>query len=294
MSRYAFFRGCMIPTKLPHLEYVARQVLPELGVELVDLDGFTCCPDPVGLGAIDPLTWMAIGARNVSVAEEEGLDILTLCNGCAYTLCHVNHDLRENEGLKEKINDILADTGHEFQGTIEVKHFLKWLAYEVGAEEIARHVKTPLNGLKVATHTGCHLLSPPEVMGFDDPMDPVVFDELVVALGATPVDYDLKTLCCGAALSTTGQMDPASALLRDKLEDIHRAGAHCVTVGCPFCFQQFDMGQLMATRRYNLDFKIPVLYYLQLLGLAMGYGLDEMQYGSHKVKNLSLVDRLPV
>ncbi len=88
----AFFRGCMIPTKQPHVEYVARLVLPCLGVQLVDVDGFTCCPDPVGVGAADPFTWVTIAARNISLAEERNLDMLTLCNGCAYTLRHAVHD----------------------------------------------------------------------------------------------------------------------------------------------------------------------------------------------------------
>jgi len=283
-ASYAFFRGCMIPVKLPHLEYVARLVLPHLGAHLVDVDGFTCCPDPVGVGAVDPFTWVTVGARNVSLAEERHLDVLTLCNGCAYTLRHAVHDLAESPELRDRVNGILAQTSHTYQGTSQVKHFLPWLARDVGFEAIRRSVQQPLTGLRVATHTGCHLLSPYYLHGFDDSEDPIVFDQLVEALGATPVDYETKTMCCGIGFAVSGQFDPSGEVLKTKLTDIHAAGADCIAVGCPFCYQQFDMGQLTTARKFGLDFKVPVLNYLQLLGLALGLDEEEMQLKAHKVK----------
>jgi len=274
----------MIPTKQPHIEYVARSVLPRLGAQLVDIDGFTCCPDPVGVGAVDPFTWVTVGARNICLAEEQGLDVLTLCNGCAYTLHHAVHDLDESPVLRDRVNDILVETGHTYRGTGQVKHFLPWLAQDVGFEAIRCAVQRPLTGLRVATHTGCHLLSPQYLHGFDDPEDPVVFDQLVEALGATPVDYETKAMCCGIGFAVSGQLDPSGKALSVKVTDIHDAGADCIAVGCPFCYQQFDMGQLMAARKLGLDFRVPVLYYLQLLGLALGFSAEEMQLRAHKVK----------
>jgi heterodisulfide reductase subunit B len=282
---FAFFRGCMIPTKQPHIEYVARLVLPRLGAQLVDIAGFTCCPDPVGVGAADPFTWITIAARNVSLAEERNLDVLTLCNGCAYTLRHAVHDLTESPELCQRVNDVLVGTGHVYQGTSQVKHFLPWLARDVGFEAIRRAVKRPLTGLRVATHTGCHLLSPQYLHGFDDSEVPVVFDQLVEALGATAVDYETKPACCGIGFAVTGQLDPSGKALAAKLTDVHNnADADCITVGCPFCYQQFDMGQLVAARKFGLDFQVPVLNYLQLLGLALGFDAEEMQLHAHKVK----------
>ncbi len=287
-NRFALFRGCMIPVKLPHLEYVARLVLPHLGAQLVDLDGFTCCPDPVGVGAVDPLAWVTIAARNLSLAEEQNLDVLSLCNGCAYTLRHTVHDLAASPELRQRVNDILIETGHTYRGAAQAKHFLPWLAQDVGFEAIRRAVRRPLAGLRVAAHTGCHLLSPYNLHGFDDSEDPVVFDRLVEALGATPLDYETKTLCCGIGFAVSGQPDPSSKALTAKLTDVHAAGADCIAVGCPFCFQQFDMGQLTAARKFNLDFKVPVLNYLQLLGLALGFDAADMQLSAHKIKAQTL------
>ena len=283
-GQFAFFRGCMIPTKQPHIEAVARAVLPHLGAELVDLDGFTCCPDPVGIGAADPLTWLAVGARNLCLAEAEGLDVLTLCNGCAYTLRHAVHDLGASPALRDRVNEVLAVTGHAYRGQAQVRHFLPWLAQDVGLAAIRRAVRRPLAGLRVATHTGCHLLSPYELHGFDDAEDPVVFDRLVEALGATAVDHETKAMCCGIGFAVSGQPDSGSRALGVKLADVHAAGADCIAVGCPFCYQQFDMGQLASARKLGLDFRVPVLNYLQLLGLALGLSAEEVQLGAHKVK----------
>jgi len=149
-------------------------------------------------------------------------------------------------------------------------------------------VKKDLSGLKVATHTGCHLFSPHEVMHFDNPADPFVLDEMVAALGAEAVDYDLKAQCCGSSLILSGKQQGSSKLLEDKLNKMKEQKADCIAVVCPFCYQQFDLGQLMAARRLKLDFSIPVLFYLQLLGLAMGFTLKDVHYDTHKIKGASL------
>lgn len=277
----------MIPIKLPHIESISRKVLDNLGVELVDINAFTCCPDPVVFGAADRLTWLTVAARNIALAEEKGLNIITICNGCSQTLRTTNKTLKSDPELKGKINKFLSDVGYEFLGKIEVKHFLQVLVEDLGVEKIEERVKTPLRDLKVATHIGCHLTNPSETMDFDDPEDPIVLESLVVPLGAEPVDYDLKTQCCGVSYAVVGQRKSLNTLLRDKLISINKAGAQCVTTGCPFCFQQFDLGQLLCAKEYSLGFKVPVLFYSQLLGLAMGYSLEETGYNYHKIHDES-------
>jgi heterodisulfide reductase subunit B len=286
--RYAFFKGCLIPAKLPHLEALAQKIFPELGIELVDIPGFSCCPDPINFSGADQLTWMTIAARNLCLAEEKGLDIITLCNGCVNTLAQARHALVHTPELREKVNEMLADTGHQFEGRVEVRHFLKVFYEDIGLDTLKKLVKKDLSGLKVATHTGCHLFSPHEVMHFDNPADPFVLDEMVAALGAEAVDYDLKSQCCGSSLILSGKQQGSSKLLEDKLTRMKEQKADCIAVVCPFCYQQFDLGQLMAARKLKLDFSIPVLFYLQLLGLAMGLTLKDVHYDTHKIKGASL------
>lgn len=283
--RFSFFKGCFIPIRQPHIEKIAYQVLPELGIELEPVNGFTCCPEPMGVSLPHKFTGMVISALNIALAEEKGDDIITLCNGCTYTLKQVNVQLKRDKELRDKVNDVLAETDHQFKGSIRVRHFAKVLSEDIGLDKIRGKVEKPLNGLKVASHTGCHILSPPEVMGFDDPLNPVRLDGMIEALGAESLDYSYKTQCCGWTLSNFGDRASTNRLLGDKLRGMHDTGADGINVICPQCLAQLDTGQMMAGRALKLDFKIPALFYIQYLGLAMGYSLEEVGYKSHRVKD---------
>jgi len=291
-KEYALFRGCFIPVRLPQVEKVTYKVFNELGIRLTNIDDFTCCPEPVGVGIVDKLTWLSIAARNLAVAEENNLNIMTICNGCTYTLRNATHELNQNKPLFDKVNESISDTGHSYKGKVKVSHFVEVLKNEVGLKKLKNSVKYPLTGLSVATHTGCHILSPKEVMQFDDPFDPTVLDELVAVLGATPVDYDLKTMCCGWTLMTYGAREGAYKLLGDKIGNMKKAKADCATVICPQCFYQFDMGQWIASRKDIPQYNLPVLFYLQLLGLAMGFDLEDIGYSLHKVQNPNFVAKI--
>jgi heterodisulfide reductase subunit B len=217
---------------------------------------------------------------------------LTLCNGCTYTLRQANQTLKRDEALREKINGILAETGHRFRGAVEVGHYAQILGRETGLKGIRSVVKKPLTGLRVACHPGCHILSPPDAMGFGDPLDPVVLDSMVEALGATTVDWDKKTGCCGWTLMNYGERESANRLLGAKLGAMHAAGSDCSTVICPQCFYQFDTGQMLAARELKKDYRVPTLYYLQLLALAMGVSLDEAGVKLHRVRDPALEEKL--
>ncbi|MHA1593696.1 MAG: CoB--CoM heterodisulfide reductase subunit B [Candidatus Baldrarchaeia archaeon] len=285
--KYALFLGCMIPLRLPNLEYATRNVLAEFGVELVDMREATCCPDPIGIRNMDYLTWLAIAARNLAVADEMGLDILTLCNGCYETLKTAYVTLTEDAEMREKINEILAKANREFKGKAKVKHLLEVFYHDIGLQKIREMVKRPLEGLKVAAHYGCHILRPSEILKFDDPENPRKLDELVEALGATPQQYEMKTLCCGAGLRNV-MSEYSIRMAREKLVRVKEAGADCMVVACPFCFIQYDMGQFEIRRLTKERFDIPVFYFSELLGYAIGLSPRELGLGMHRVK----VDRV--
>lgn len=290
--KYTLFKGCFIPIRLPHIEKVAQTVLPELGIKLNEISEFTCCPEPIGVNLVHRLTGITVSALNLSIAEEAGHDIITICNGCTYTLRQANHALKQDPELREQVNEILAATDHQYKGSINVKHFAQVFTEDLGLEKIRSRVEIPLTGLRIASHTGCHITSPPEIMNYDDIHNPVKLDQMIEALGAESLDYLYKAQCCGWTLSNFGDRNAAYKLLGDKFYSMDQAGADCLAVICPQCLAQLDTGQVMASRALKLDFKIPALFYLQYLALTMGYSLEDIGYKRHRTKSKKFEKKL--
>jgi len=292
MSReYALFLGCTIPNRLPHLEVSTRMILKNLDVDVRDLPGFACCPDPVGFSALDRFTWIVLASRNLAVAEEAGLDVLTLCSGCFETLKTADYVLRNENGLKEKVNEALAKVGKEYKGTVEVRHLLQVLYEDVGPEKIESTVEKPLKGIKVAVHYGCHVLRPSEVLQVDDPFNPTSFESIVKATGATPVDYLKKFLCCGVGVRSVDE-DTTNRMIEEKLRYVRMSGADLLCVICPFCLIQYDIGQFQINKALGTDYHIPVLYYPHLLALAQGVSPDELHFKFQRIKPDAVLEKI--
>jgi heterodisulfide reductase subunit B len=279
-SKYLIFLGCAIPYRVSSYEISSRKVLNKLGVELVEMPEFNCCGLP--LDPVSHETMLILAARNLALAEQTGLNILTLCPGCAGTLKKVNKILKEDKALREQINGHLKESGLEFKGTVKTKHILQVLTEDVGLEKIREAVVNPLTMLKVTEHVGCHLLRPKEVIGFDDPEDPQTLKTLIEATGATCLDYIDETECCGAP--SVGVSDKvALQLARHKLNNVKRVEAQALITICPFCHIMFDTNELRIERMFNETYGIPVLHYPQLLGLAMGMTPEELAFKELRV-----------
>jgi heterodisulfide reductase subunit B len=279
-SKYLIFLGCAVPYRVSSYEISARKILVKLGVELVDMPEFNCCGLP-----FDPVsheTMLILAAKNLALAEQQGLNILTLCPGCAGTLKKVNKTLKEDQKLFEEINNHLKEAGLEFKGTVETKHLLQFLKEDIGVEKIKAAVTHPLTDLKVAEHNGCHILRPKEYIGFDDPEDPQTLKTLIDATGAVCLDYIDETECCGAP--SVGISDKiALRLARDKLNHIKMVDAQALITVCPFCHIMYDTNELRIEKTFNEVYGIPILHYPQLLGLAMGLKPEELAFGELRV-----------
>jgi heterodisulfide reductase subunit B len=290
MKSYALFLGCTIPARQPNYELSARKTLEKLGVELVDLDNFTCCcPPPIQ--SINLETSQAVAAYNICLAEEAGLDIVALCNGCYESLAMANAALKKDKNRRAKINEILAEVGKEFKGTIEVKHYLQVLIDDIGVEGIKASVVKPLSTLKVAPFYGCHSLRPSELLEFDDPERPHILEDLIEALGAESVEYRDKLKCCGGLLRGVSD-DLALDLAREKLVNTTKAGAECIATLCPFCFVALDIGQLQVKSKFNEVYDMPIIHYSELLALALGVDPEELALRSHKVKTDKVIEKI--
>ena len=163
MTEYKMFQGCVIGNRIPFIEAASRKVFNKLGIETSEAP-FSCCPDPTGVKCFDNDAWLTIGARNLCIAEAEGKNIVSLCNGCANTLRGVKHQLKHDSLKKAKVNSELAKIGKQFKGSIDVKHFVDILKDEIGTDRIKGAITRPLTGLKLACHPGCHYMRPAEWM----------------------------------------------------------------------------------------------------------------------------------
>ena len=290
MKSYAIFLGCTIPARQPNYELSARKTLEKLGIELVDLDNFTCCcPPPIQ--SINLESSQAVAAYNICLAEEAGLDIIALCNGCFESLAMVNAALKKDKKLKANINEVLAKVGKEFKGTIDVKHFLQVLMEDIGIEKIKEKVAKPLNSLKVAPFYGCHSLRPSKLLQLDDPERPTIFENLLEALGAEPLEYRNKLKCCGGLLKGISD-DTALELAKEKLANTSKAGADCISTLCPFCFVALDIGQIQVKAQFKEVYDLPILHYSELLALALGVAPEELALRSHKIKADKILEKI--
>jgi heterodisulfide reductase subunit B len=275
---------------MPYMESSARALLGRFGIGLVEMSGTGCCPDP-SLKSIDQTTWTSLAARNLTIAEEMGLNILTLCNGCFETLKTVNVSLKGDEGLRSTVNERLGRVGREYGGSVEVRHLVEVLTCDIGLEKMADAVERPLEGLRVAAHYGCHLLRPNSYLEVDDPVRPVLLDRLVDLTGATSVPYYKSNLCCGAGTSLADS-DTVKELVRYKLGWVKRAGADCMSVVCPYCMFQYDVIQRLVRDDAGDRFLTPVLYYPEMLLLALGVEPEELALDMHRTSVQGVIDKV--
>ena len=283
------FWGCMIALKYPQMEKAVRYSMDKLGVELIDESRFSCCPDPIYFKAGDKLKWMTLAARNIAIAEEHELDIITMCSGCTSTLCEVNYHLKHDADLRKKVNQSLKEIGREFRGTINVRHVVTVLRDDVGMERLKSTIVNPLQDIKVAIHYGCHLLKPSEIMNVDDPVIPKILEELITTTGAIPVNHREYLLCCGKACQDHELTLNMSA---DVFQSITDSKADCLGLICPTCFDSFDLGQIRVSRKVGKEYQVPVIYYFQLLALAQGARLEDVGIKYHKILPAQFLSKL--
>ncbi len=285
---YDLFLGCVIPARLPFLEASSRKVFEKLGIKLNDVEGFSCCPDPTGIEQIDRTTWLTLGARNLSLCKNNG-GVISFCSGCVETLKGVNYFINKDLTTKKEINRHLQKVGKVYEGKTEVKHFAEIL-YE-NLENIKKSVEKPLEGFKVAVHYGCHYLRPSEIIEWDDPFEPITIDEIVKALGAESVEYDLKMECCGNPVEKSDR-DLSLLMIDNKLKAIENAGANCVAVVCPACYQQYEFNQRELNKRNNTEYNLPIFYLSELVALAFGFSPEDIGLNFHRIKPNELFESI--
>lgn len=268
--KYALYLGCQIPFVRPDLEVSIRDVFSILGIDLVDLEGYSCCPTWISAPSYDVDAWLAISARNISLAEDKNLDIVVGCNNCYSVLNHARYMLKD-EKLRERTNRILSKVGRIYRGSSKVFHVVHIL--EKVEKKIKRSLRYKLDGLTVAVQPGCHVLWPVRVMDVkeENPFYPRELRKLVEILGARAPHYSRMEFCCGMGSMKTvdyeRSLDFVLVKLRSMKEEID---PDIIVTSCSSCYIQLDEGQQKLERDGKIDFKIPVFYYPQLLAICMG------------------------
>ena len=282
----AVYWGCMIPTVEYAYELSLRATLPRLDVDLIDLEGSSCCGSPIL--SVNRLAADYLALRNIALTEAKGVKTLLVpCNGCYLSLTEALCRWRNEENLRSEMKEPLSAEGLTIKGEVEIVHTVNLLHDMIGLEAVRGSVKKPLTGLRLVSHSGCHILRPSKILNVDDPERPKKLDELIRTLGAEAVEYRESLDCCGAGLLLS-HPESAVCLSASKLKSSQELDLDGLVDSCPSCHMMFDAKQEVGGRAIGYKTSLPVLYYTQLLGLAMD--LDEGILGLHL--NQSPVEKL--
>ncbi|HTT34306.1 MAG TPA: CoB--CoM heterodisulfide reductase iron-sulfur subunit B family protein [Thermoplasmata archaeon] len=287
--KLAYYPGCVAQESGRELDLATRWVCGRLGIELVEFPNFSCC----GSGFIDEANAtlnLALNARNLAIAERAGLDILTICSTCQGMLSLARHRLGD-PAVRPRIDRALEAIGHRYEGRTRVKHLLEVLSTDVGLDAVKAAVKRPLTGLRVGAFYGCHLLRPAGEVGPESPEEPESFEQLIRALGATPVYYRGRVMCCGFPILFVKE-GTANRIAGTQIDDARAHGADAMATPCPLCHLSLDGYQNKAEEAVGHPLKMPVFHLPQLVGLAMGATPAELGLPRHMVSTDAAIRKI--
>ncbi len=289
--KYAFYTGCSAKGVAPELYDSTFLVAEKLGMELIELEAATCC----GAGAVqekDEFLSLTINARNLALAEELGLDMLTICNTCTVMLREAKFKLDNDPELKAAVNEVLAEAGLEYKGTIEVTHFLWEIIDGVGLENLKEMVVRPLKDFNIAPFYGCHIIRPPYLIGYEDPDNPKSIEMVIEAIGGNPIDHEARLACCGFHSFWSAEDKVTLKLTAMDAEAAKEEKADFMVTPCPLCHTQLDAMQPEAEERVGTSIDMPILHLPQMIGLAIGLKPKELGLHKHVIPTTEIIKRV--
>jgi len=289
---FAMFLGCNIPLKQPNLEKAFRDICSILGINLKEMEGVSCCPEPVSLQSLNIDTWLTLGARNLAIAERMGLDVMTICSGCYETLKTVSVLLEEDPEHKAKINSILSKIKYEYKGDIKVWHMVELFSQPEWLDKIKQSLVKPLDDFTFAVHYGCHLIRPSKIMRFDHPEKPERIDVILKTLGAKTIDFANKLECCGYCARLQDEI--GEKLVEDKMTELCELeeDVDALIAVCPACVTQYDRKEKLIARKTGKELDLPVLYLPEIMAVALGVSLEDVNLKQRSVKPDKLIEKL--
>ena len=295
MLKYAYFPGCVAQGACRELYQSTSALAAALGIELVELKKAACC----GSGTFKEESQFledTVNARNIALAEDLNLPLLTHCSTCQGVIGHVDERLKDRQtndpNYLAQVNDLLAkEHCSPYRGTSEVKHLLWALVADYGLEAISKRVRRELRGLKCAAFYGCYLLRAQTHLPYDDPHNPQSMENLFETLGATPILYRGRTQCCGWPLSSYAT-EQSFKMAGTHIQDALDAGADCMVTPCPLCHLNLDSRQPEVEKVIERPLGLPVLHLPQLVGLALGIEPQKLGLERHIVSTKPVLAKL--
>lgn len=266
MKKFAYYPGCSASGTSKGYEKSLLQVFEKLDTVLTELDDWNCCGATLEMDMND-LEFYVLNSRNLVLAEKEGNDVVVPCNACYVSLLKTQYYLRNYPDIREKIDQALASIDLEYKNSVEVLHPLEVIVRRIGTETVKEKMESPLKGFKIAPYYGCLLTRPYDK--FDDTWYPETMDNLLEELGGEVIDYPFKTRCCGGL---QGAIDEEIGMKLNYiiLKEAEVRGANVISVTCPFCHLNLEIQQNQILKNHDLESKIPIFYFTQLMGLTMG------------------------
>jgi succinate dehydrogenase cytochrome b subunit len=292
--RVAYYKGCLASLSAKELDTSTQALVPQLGIELEELESVTCC----GAGDIheaEPDYYLHLNARILAYAEATGCEtLMTICNVCTLNLRQADFELKNDAALRERVNENLGSVGAPpYSGRVEVKHLLWLIAEGDGYEKLKAAAHRGLKGLRVAPFYGCQILRPSKLLGFEDPDRPHSLEAIIQACGGEAVDYPAKVKCCGFPIIQARE-EVALGELIQPIQQALDAGADAMVTPCPLCHLSLDAWQQKLERQTGKSFALPIFHLSQLIGVAAGLQESELRFKRHVVSMQPVLDKLEV
>jgi len=277
--RYAYYPGCSLEGSAKEYDLSVRAVFAKLELDLVEIEDWNCC-GAVHADVNKAEAGTTLPARNLALAEAQGFDtIVAPCSGCYNSLRRASKRIAADKSVRRQVQDTLKDD-LKLSTDVEVLHPLYILLSDMGLERIKQNIVNPLHNFKVGSYYGCMLTRPKDV--FDSAERPTGLDRLARILGAEAIDFPMKAKCCGGALALS-HSGVTAGLSGDVLLSAKQAGADAVMLACPLCHMALDMYQSRAARAVGQPLSMPVLFFTQVIGLAVGLSPDDLGFKRHMV-----------
>jgi len=286
--RYSYYPGCTLQSSADEFDKSTQDACAALNIELNEIPDWNCC-GATSAHSRDEKLAIALSARNILIAEKEGLDLVMPCAACYNRLKVAQDALEHKSGLREELTELFGIKNGSETTQIEVKHLLEIFRGEDILAQVRENTTHPLKDLTAVCYYGCLLVRPPTLLNFDDPENPMLMDNLMKAIGVSVLDWSYKIDCCGASLSLS-RLDVIAQLSGTLFEMAQEAGAECIITACPMCHSNLDLQQQEISNRLGREFQIPIFYFTELMAIAFGVPKAEDCLKKHFIDAIPLLE----